>query len=62
MKIEYKLVDAEFYQREGVTSTLEKYVNEAILQGWRPMGGVSAMRSPDEGYYYLVQAMVRTVE
>jgi hypothetical protein len=61
MQIEYRIVDAEMSNR-SVAGDLERYVNELIQQGWKQLGGVTATASPDPGYYYLAQAMVRTTD
>lgn len=43
---------------DGMLSELEDLVNEAILEGWRPQGGVAMYETKDRVWYFY-QAMVK---
>ena len=43
---------------EAATSTLAEKVNEAIQEGWEPVGGIAHSEDRQENPY-LLQAMIR---
>lgn len=48
-------------EAENNFNSLERRVNEAINNGWQPLGGLSMSHTDDDDYVYqfVAQAMVR---
>lgn len=52
--MEYKIVEAK-----DNAGNLEDAVNELILEGWQPVGGIAVGYSPQSYNWWYYQAMIR---
>jgi len=60
--LEYRVVSSEpALKGEDHIVYLEGEVNDRILEGWRPMGGVVVKHKTGTGFY-LMQTLVRAME
>lgn len=56
--MEYIIIRAWADHYKRVEDSLQKMVNEFIMKGWKPQGGIAIMQSKD-GDYIIYQAMIK---
>lgn len=59
--MEYLILSEESYDLKSATSALEARVQDALGEGWKPLGGVahSAAHGSASAHYTVVQAMTK---
>lgn len=53
--MEYRVIEAK-----DDANNLQKAVNEQIMEGWEPLGGIAVAYSPQSFCWWFYQAMVKT--
>lgn len=58
--MQYKILKEENIIFEDASDGLEEQVKEALKDGWKPQGGVSAVKKPiGSGAFIVSQAMIK---